>query len=108
MMKRIIDRPQMSDMGSGFGHIEIEQNTVTLAKALKWLQQNQKTWGTVTIYYGDSGDIVRRFDYDLFKNNIFYHHLNGWQYEYIVKKIEFNYCFMSEDIDVYCEVKKFL
>lgn len=100
MMKRIIDRPQMSDMGSGFGHIEIEQNAVTLEEALKWLQQNQKTWGTITIYRG-SNDIVRCFDYDLYNNNIFYHHLNGWQYGYIVKKIEFNYCFMGEDIDIY-------
>lgn len=99
-MKRIIDRPQISDMGSGFGHIEIEQNAVTLEEALKWLQRNQKTWGVVTIYRG-SDDIVRCFDYDLYNNNIFYHNLNSWQYKYIVKKIEFNYCFMGEDIDIY-------
>lgn len=98
-MKRIIDRPQMSDMGSGFGHIEFKQNTVTLEEALKWLQQNRKTWGTITIHH-DFNNIVRRFDYDLY-NNIFYHHLDGWQYRYIVKKIEFNYCFVNEDIDIY-------
>lgn len=99
-MRRVIDRPQTSDMGSGFGHIEIEQDTVTLGEALKWLQQNQKTWGTVTIYCG-SNEVVRRFDYDLYNNNIFYHHLDSWKYGYIVKKIEFNYCFMDEDIDIY-------
>ena len=99
-MKRVIDRPQTSDMGSGFGHIEIEQDAVTLEEALKWLQQNQETWGTVTIYRGSS-NIVRRFDYNLYNKNIFYHHLNGWKYEYIVKKIEFNYCFMEENIDIY-------
>lgn len=101
-MKRVIDKPQMSDMGSGFGHIEIEHNAVTLKEALEWLQQNQKTWGTVIIYRGFD-NIVRCFDYDLYNNNIFYHHLTGWQYEYIVKKIEFNYCFMDEDIAIYVE-----
>lgn len=100
MMRRIIDRPQTSDMGSGFGHIEIEQNAITLAEALKWLQRNQKAWGIVTIYRG-SDDIVRCFDYDLYNNSIFYHNLNGWQYKCIVKKIEFSYCFMNEDIDIY-------
>lgn len=99
-MKRIIDTPQTSDMGNGFGHIEIEQNAVTLEEALKWLQLNQKTWGTVTIYH-ESNDIVRCFDYDLYNNNIFYHNLSGWQYKYIVKRIVFNYCFMCEDIKIY-------
>ena len=99
-MKRIIDIPQTSDMGHGFGHIEVEQNAVTLEEALKWLQLNQKTWGTITIYRG-SNNIVRCFDYDLYNNNIFYHHLSGWQYNYIVEKIEFDYCFMLESIDIY-------
>lgn len=33
-MREIIDRPQKYDMGNGFGHIEIEQDTVTLEEAL--------------------------------------------------------------------------
>ena len=99
-MKRIIDIPQTSDMGNGFGHIEIEPNAVTLEEALKWLQLNQKTWGTVTIYC-EPNSIMRCFDYDLYDNNIFYHNLSGWQYKYIVKEIVFNYCFMCEDIKIY-------
>lgn len=101
-MREVIDRPQMSDMGNGFGHIEIEQDTVTLEEALKWIQRNRKSWGRITIYRG-SNDVVRRFDYDLHNNNVFYHHLCGCEYDYIVKKIEFSYCFMSEDINIYVE-----
>lgn len=97
-MERIIDRPQISDMGSGFGHIAVSTDT-TLKEALMWISQNQKTWGTVTIY--NNKGIIRRFDYDLYNNNIFYHHLDGWQYNKIVQQIKFNYCFMSEDIDIY-------
>ena len=97
-MERIIDRPQISDMGSGFGHITVSTDT-TLKEALMWISQNQKTWGTVTIY--NNKEIIRRFDYDLYNNNIFYHHLDGWQYNKIIQQIKFNYCFMSEDIDIY-------
>ena len=98
-MKRIIDRPQISDMGSGFGHIECPENT-TLEEILDWIQTNMKTWGTVTIFRR-TDDVVRCFDYDLYNNKIFYHHLSGWQYDSIVRKVEFSYCFMSEDIDIY-------
>lgn len=98
-MKRVIDRPQMSDMGSGFGHIEVPEGT-TLKDALNWIRKNTKAWGLITIYR-NSDDIIRCFDYDLYNNTIFYHNLSGWQYDYIVKKIEFSYCFMSEDIDIH-------
>lgn len=98
-MKRIIDRPQVSDMGSGFGHIEIEENT-TLEEVLRWIQKNAKTWGTLTIYRNND-DIVRCFDYDLYNNTVFYHNLAGWQYKQFVKKVNFSYCFMGEDIDIY-------
>lgn len=98
-MKRVIDRPQMSDMGSGFGHIEVPEGT-TLEEALNWIRKNTKAWGLITIYR-NSDDIIRCFDYDLYNNTIFYHNLSGWQYGYIVKKIEFSYCFMSEDIGIH-------
>lgn len=98
-MKRIVDRPQMSDMGSGFGHIEISEGT-TLEEVLNWIRRNAKTWGTVTIFR-NCDDIVRCFDYDLYNANIFYHHLSGWQYHRTVRKVEFNYCFMSENIEIY-------
>lgn len=98
-MKRVIDKPQVSDMGSGFGHIECPEDT-TLKEILDWIQANMRTWGTVTIFQHTDG-VVRCFDYDLYNNKIFYHHLSSWQYGAIVRKVEFNYCFMSEDIDIY-------
>lgn len=98
-MKRIIDQPQKSDMGSGWGHYEVPKD-LTLEEALNCLQKDLKSWGTITIYKG-SDDIVRCFDFDLYNNKIFYHHLSGWQYNYTVKKIQFSYCFMSEDIEIY-------
>lgn len=99
-MKRVIDREQVSDMGSGWGHIEVPAGT-TLGEALDWIQKNSKAWGTITIYrYSD--DIIRCFDFDLYnRKKFFYHHLSGWQYNFTVKKIEFSYCFMSEDISIY-------
>lgn len=98
-MKRIIDQPQKSDMGSGWGHYEIKEG-LTLREVLDYLRENLKSWGTVTIYRG-ANDVVRHFDFDLYNNKIFYHHLSGWQYNFIVKTIKFDYCFMSENIDIY-------
>lgn len=98
-MKQVIDQPQKSDMGSGWGHYEIKEG-LTLREALDYLRKNLKSWGTVTIYRG-ANDVVRRFDFDLYNNKIFYHHLSGWQYNFIVKAIKFDYCFMSENIDIY-------
>lgn len=98
-MKQIIDQPQKSDMGSGFGHYELDEG-LTLGNALKYLQKNLKSWGTITIYRG-SDDVVRCFDFDLYNGKTFYHHMSGWQYNYPVKKIQFSYCFMSEDIEIY-------
>ena len=98
-MKRVIDKPQASDMGSGFGHIEIPEGT-TLKEVLDWIYHNAKTWGTITIFK-NCDDIVRCFDYDLYNANIFYHNLCGWQYQRAVRKVEFNYCFMGEDIEIY-------
>ena len=98
-MKRVIDVPQKSDMGSGWGHYEVPAGT-TLHEALNELQKTLKSWGTVTIYRG-SDDVMRCFDFDLYNNKIFYHHLSGWQYNFTVREIKFDYCFMSENVDIY-------
>lgn len=98
-MKRVIDIPQKSDMGSGSGHYE-GADGLTLKEVLNYLYENLESWGTVTIYRG-SNDIIRCFDFNRYNDNIFYHHLSGWQYNFIVKKVKFNYCFMSENIDIY-------
>lgn len=98
-MKRIVDTPQIPDMGSGYGHIDIPENT-TLKEVLDWIYKNEKSWGTITIYYMNN-EIIRCFDYDLFNKNIFYHHLAGWQYSRTIQKVKFDYCFMYENIDIY-------
>lgn len=97
-MKQIIDQPQKSDMGSGWGHFELPEG-IALGEVLEWLHKHQKSWGTVTIYR--AGNVVRRFDYDLYNNKVFYHHLSGWEYKFPVKEVKFDYCFMSENIDIY-------
>lgn len=99
-MRAIIDEVQKSDMGTGCGHYDFSPNT-TLKNALDYLKNNLKAWGTITIYRGNT--IVRLFDYELFNNSIFYHHLAGWEYNKKVKAIDFRYCFMNEDIYIYIE-----
>lgn len=98
-MKRVIDQPQKSDMGSGWGHYE-GTDGMNLKEVLDELRKTLKSWGTVTIYRG-TDDVVRCFDFDLYNNKIFYHHLSGWQYNYTIRKVDFDYCFMSENINIY-------
>ena len=97
-MKEVITNPQKSDMGSGFGYVEGAVGC-TLKQILEFYSKNNKTWGTVCIYR--NGEIIRKFDYDTYNNNVFYHHLSGWEYQLIVKEVEFTYCFMNKDIDIY-------
>lgn len=99
-MKKVITNLQKSDMGSGAGYVDGAAGC-TLKEVLNFYSKNSKTWGTVCIYR--KGNIVRKFDYDIYNNNIFYHHLNGWEYKWIVKEAKFNYCFMCEDLDIYLE-----
>lgn len=95
-MKRVIDVPQASDMGNGYGHYE-EAAGLTLGEVLNYLGKNLKSWGTLTICR-NSGEIIRCFDFNRYNGNNFYHHLSGWQYKFIVEEIKFDYCFMLEDI----------
>lgn len=97
--KSIITSPQASDMGSGFGHYEVAPGS-TLKEFLKWFKGNCKLWGTMKIIDED-GDIVRYFDYDTWNNDIVYTNLGFWQYDSEIKKIEFSYCFMNEDIVIW-------
>lgn len=98
-MKRVIDQPQKSDMGSGYGHYE-GVNGMNLDEVLNELRKTLKSWGTITICRV-TGNIIRYFDFDLYTNKVFYHHLSGWQYNYTIYKVEFDYCFMSENIYIY-------
>lgn len=97
--KSIVDRPQRSDMGDGFGHYEVAPGS-TLKEFLKWFRENCKLWGTMKIIDRD-GDIVRYFDYNTWSDDIVYTHLGFWQYDSEIEKIEFRYCFMSEDITIW-------
>ena len=97
-MQENIIHTQQSDMGSGFG--EYSFSNITLGQALKWFEENLYDWGEMTIQF-KNGDILRRFDYDLYDSHLFYYHLNGWEYDLSVKKIEFSYCFMNKNIIIY-------
>ena len=99
-MKRIIDRPQTCDMGSGFGHYEFDQS-MTLGDFLKYYSTTSDSWGVITIIYND-GRVLRKFDYDTYNNSQFYYHLS-WELEKKVKRIAFSYCFMSEDVNIELE-----
>ena len=97
--KGIITFEQPSSMGSGYGHYEFAPGS-TLREFLKWFKGNCKLWGTMKIINKD-GDIVRYFDYDTWNNDIVYTNLGFWQYDSEIKKIEFNYCFMNENIVIW-------
>jgi hypothetical protein len=99
-MKEVITQPQLSDRGNGDGIIA-DVVGYTLREVLDFCAKNSKDWGTVCIY--DEDEIIRKFDYDLYSDNIFYHHLEGWQYQKIVKEVTFNYCFMWKNIDIFLE-----
>ena len=101
MMERVIDRPQMSEMGNGWGHYELPEN-IDLMEVLYELRKTLKSWGIVTIYRG-TDDIIRCFDFNLYNDKIFYHHLTGTEYIYTVREVKFTYCYMSENIDIYVE-----
>lgn len=97
-MKKVITTRQQSDMGSGFGHIEGAVGC-TLAEVLDFYAKTSKTWGIVCIYR--DGNVIRKFDYNTFDKNIFYHHLSGYEYKFTVKEAKFEYCFMHECVDIY-------
>lgn len=99
VMKEVITNPQKSDMGSGFGYVDGVVGC-TLKEILEFYA-NSKTWGTVCIYR--KGNVVRKFDYDTYNNNVFYHHLSGWEYQLVVKEAKFSCCFMNKNIDIYLE-----
>lgn len=99
-MREVITNPQKSDMGSGFGYVKGAVGC-TLEQILDFYAKNSNEWGTVCIHR--NGNIVRKFDYDTFNNNVFYHHLSGWEYQFVVKEVKFNYCFMNKNIDIYLD-----
>ena len=101
IMKEVITAPQQSDMGDGHGYIANVEGC-TLKQVLDYLNKNSNSWGTVTIR--DGKRIVRLFDYNTWSgNNIFYHHLRGWEYKLTVKRVSFIECFMQRDIFITLE-----
>lgn len=94
-MKRDVIRPQQSDMGSGHGKYLFPDGT-TLIDFLEWYKINSKTWGTILITYRD-GNILRKFDYDLYNNNVCYTHFS-WENSLPIREIEFYYSWMNEDV----------
>lgn len=100
VIREVITTPQKSDMGSGFGYVEGAAGC-TLREVLDFYEKNNKNWGTVSIYI--NGKIVRKFDYDTYNNNQFYHNLSGWEYQMTVKEVNFDYCYMFKNIDIYLD-----
>lgn len=100
VIREVITNPQKSDMESGFGYVEGAVGC-HLEQILDFYAKNNKTWGTVCVRR--NGNIIRKFDYDTYNKNIFYHHLSGWEYQLTVKEVKFEYCFMLKDIDIYLD-----
>lgn len=102
-MKRVIDYPQASDMGSGVAHYE-DVKGMTLDEFLKeYPKKVSGTWGVITIYLNDM-EILRKFDYSLANNSSynFYTHLS-WRGSKKIDKVTVKYCFNGEDINIYLE-----
>ena len=97
-MKFIIDDPQKSDYGTGLGHLELE-GTATLKEVLDYIELMTNSWGTVYIY--NDRNLLRCFDYELYNQHIFYHHLAGWEYKLNVEQVRFDYCFMNQNYYIY-------
>lgn len=100
VIREVITKPQKSDMGSGFGYVD-GITGCSLEEILEFYAKNNKTYGTVCIYR--NGNIVRKFDYDTYNNNIFYHNLSAWKYQLTIKEVKFEYCFMNKNIDIYLD-----
>ena len=97
-MERKIETAQTCDMGFGMGRYLFQENT-TLDDFLCWYEKNSKTWGVITIF-NRKGEVVRKFDYDLYNSHNYYYHLS-WERNKVVKKISFIYSWMSEDVQIY-------
>ena len=97
-MKKVITVPQACDMGDGRGIIEFNEGT-TVGEILEFYKRNSRSWGLCTIIH--KGEILRKFDFDIYNNNIFYTHLT-WEKDFKVKEAEYSYCFMNEDLTIIC------
>ena len=85
-------------MGFSTGEYQIDR-PISLRQALQELYNTLYSWGTITIFYPDK-DICRIFDYDLYNDTQFYHHLSGWEYNMKVDKITTRSCFMNRDLTI--------
>ena len=90
--------PQTCDMGFSIGEYQIDKS-INLRQALQELYGILNSWGTITIIYPNK-DICRIFDYDLYNDTQFYHHLSGWVYNMKIDKITTKSCFMNKDLTI--------
>lgn len=93
-------RPQTCDMGSNYVEYEMTED-MTLDQVLEWIKENNIcAFGTITISFRD-GDILRKFDYDLFhKNERSFYYNFGWEGKKIVNKMTSQACFMYCDFEI--------
>jgi hypothetical protein len=117
-MEKIVIRPQKSEMGSGFGIIQFEEGT-TLGQILTWYKENSCSWGNVTIIVQDEEKVeyplaqkvlyyypkrelkVKKFDYNTYGKNVFNYNIEEKDNNFLVKKAEFDYCYMNENLTIY-------
>lgn len=98
-IRKIIDRPQKSDMGSGFGHYEISEHT-SLAEVLNWIEKNENCWGDIRFYR--DGKFLCKISYGNYFNEEFPPVASMIKEDNIlVAQVKFDYCFMKKDIDIY-------
>lgn len=102
MIAEKITMPQASNCGMGWGRLEGIQNK-SLKEVLEFIKENFKTWGTCSILDKSDHTVIRKFDYDLYNNNIFYYHLAEWELNQKIHKVKFSFCFMSRDITIEVE-----
>lgn len=61
-------------------------------------------WGMITIFERD-GEVLRKFDYtyDNKDKHLWWLLRLSWELDLKVKEVKFDYCFMSEDVEIYLE-----
>ncbi len=93
-------RHQTCDMGKDYREYEITED-MTLNQVLEWIKENITAFGTITIRF-KNGDILRKFDYNLYHKNerSFYYSFGGWESEKIVNKMISQACFMNCDFEI--------
>lgn len=97
MIKEIVTSHQTENYGWATSEFIFTEPT-TLHQVLEWIEKTHQEWGIITIY-DRNYCILRKFDYDLYNNKIFYYHLNQ-ELNYIVKTMTTNHSWSWCDFEI--------